>query len=111
MNIQSIWLLHHKASLTPDSPMNLDGSTFIQGVGVVPAEDMKAAMAIFEDYLSDQQMAVLELWRCEQWGPQNFLADTLENRQINRAANNALETNKIHYACGISSEALNCEED
>jgi hypothetical protein len=111
MVIQSVWLLHHKASLTPDSPMNEDGSTFMQGVGVVPASNIKEALAFFDEYLASKHMGLLELWKCEQWNQQNFLADSLENRQINRAASNALESGKIHYACGISSEALDCEED
>ncbi len=105
MVIQSVWLLHHKASLTPDSPMNQDGSTYMQGIGVVPASNMKEAMMLFEDYLAEQHMALLELWKCEQWSPENFTGDILESRQINRSASNALETNKIYYACGISSEA------
>lgn len=110
MVIQSVWLLHHKASLTLDSPMNLDGSTFMQGVGVVPAPTMKVAMTLFEDYLLARQMELLELWKCEQWIPENFTGNSLEAKQINLAASNALENNKIHYTCGVSSEALDCEE-
>ncbi len=111
MVIQSVWLLHHKASLTPDSPMNQDGSTFIKGIGVVSAANMKEAMALFENYLTAQHMTLLELWKCEQWNPEDFTSDNLENTQINRAASNALECNKIYYACGISSEVLDYEDD
>lgn len=111
MVVQSVWLLYHKASLTPESPMNQDGSTFIQGVGVVPAKDVKSAVELFEQYLRGQHMALLELWKCEKWNPQSFTEDSLENRQINRVASGALESNSIYYACGVSSEALDCEED
>jgi hypothetical protein len=86
--------------------MNQDGSTFIQGIGVVPAEDMQTALKLFDDYLQSQQMTILEMWKCELWNSNNFKEDTLEHRQINRAASNALENNKIYYACGISSEAF-----
>ena len=110
MNIHSVWLLYHKASLSINSPMNQDGSTFIQGVGVVPAEDMQTALKLFDDFLENQQMEILELWKCELWSAKDFTEDTLENRQINRAASNALESNKIYYACGVSSEALDAEE-
>ncbi|HEY6527453.1 MAG TPA: hypothetical protein VIZ65_02080 [Cellvibrionaceae bacterium] len=111
MVVKSIWLIHHKASLSADSPMNDDGSTFMQGVGVVPAVDMKEALTLFETYLANQKMAILELWKCEQWEPKNFSNDILEGRQINHAASNALQSNKIHYTCGFSSEALDSEEN
>ncbi len=111
MIITSIWLIHHKASLAPDSPMNEDGSTFMQGVGVVPASNMKEALELFDKYLADKKMELLELWKCEEWDPKHFKEDSLENRQINGAAERALENNHIHYTCGISSEALDCEED
>lgn len=111
MVVKSIWLLHHKASLSPDSPMNEDGSTFMQGVGVVPAVNMNEALQLFDSYLAKQKMTILELWKCEQWAPQNFSNDTLEGRQINHAAKNSLEANKIHYTCGFSSEALEGEDD
>ena len=111
MIITSVWLIHHKASLAPDSPMNEDGSTFMQGIGVVPASGMTEALARFNEYLAGMKMDLLELWKCEQWDPKNFAANSQENRQINHAASRALEINKIHYTCGISSEALDCEED
>src|SRR5690606_35358011 len=36
MEVFSVWLIHHKASIDTYSPMNLDGSTFMIGIGVVP---------------------------------------------------------------------------
>jgi len=111
MVIQSIWLLHHKASLAPTSPMNLDGSVFMQGIGVVPAASMQDAINLFNVYLASQKMELQELWKCEQWNPADFTDATPESRQINAAASKALESNIIHYTCGISSEALDCEED
>ena len=55
MEIVSVWLIHHKASLDPYSPMNMDGSKFMVGIGVVPAVDMKSALELFEKYLQTQQ--------------------------------------------------------
>lgn len=109
MLIQYVWLLHHKASIAPDSPENLDGSTFMLGVGVVPAKNMKEAIEKFDAYLASQKMEVMELWKCEQWDPKKFAENSQENRQINGAAEKALANNQIHYTCGISSEALDCE--
>ncbi|HVL01398.1 MAG TPA: hypothetical protein VM553_16390 [Dongiaceae bacterium] len=111
MVIQSAWLLHHKASLAPDSPMNLDGSTYMLGVGVVPAASLREAMDLFDAYLVKQKMELLDLWKCEKWSPENFADSTLESKQINAAASKALEAGNIHYTCGISSEALDCEAD
>ena len=91
--------------------MNLDGSTFMRGVGVVPASTMKEALALFDAYLHDKEMGLLELWKCEQWDPKAHNSGSMEDEQINHAASKALETNLIHYTCGISSEALDCEGD
>ena len=48
----------------------------------------------------------MELWKCEQWNPKDFTENSLEHRQINGAAEKALENDQIHYTCGISSEVL-----
>lgn len=106
MEIVSIWLVHHKAAVDTHSPMNLDGSSFMIGIGVVPATDDKQAMEIFENYLKEQQMQVLEIWNCEEYSPENFVEPTLENREINEVAAQALDTGEVFYACAISSEAL-----
>lgn len=110
MEIISVWLIHHKASLDTYSPMNMDGSTFMVGIGVVPAADMKQALELFNKYLHAQNMQVLELWKCEQYLPENFVEPTQDNREIKEVATQALETGEIFYACGISSEALDCME-
>lgn len=117
MEILSVWLIHHKASIDPDSPMNYDGSEYMLGVGVVPATSMKEALDLFDKYLSDQKMQVLELWKCEQYSPENFVDATQnnktlqDNKEINEVASQALENGTIFYACGVSSEALDCMEE
>ena len=111
MELISVWLIHHKASMTLDSPMNLDGSEFMMGIGVVAATNMNEALERFDQYLSDQHMAMLETTKCEQYDPKNFRESTLQNRQITDAASRALDSGGIYYACGISSEALDCVED
>lgn len=104
-----VWLLHHKASMTLDSPMNLDGSTFMLGIGIVPATSMKEAIELFEVYLKSQDMELLELTKCEEYSPNNFESSSLEDREIKEFSLESLEKNKIYYACWISSEALDCE--
>ncbi len=111
MDVVSVWLIHHKASMEESSPMNLDGSTYMVGIGVVPASDMKQALSRFDEYLADNKMAILELEKCEQWDSANFAGNSFEERQINGAAGRALETGKIHYTLGESSESIECDED
>lgn len=110
MNTISTWLIHHKASLGEHSPMNLDGSTFMVGIGVVPAIDIRAALDAFDAYLQKQNMAVIETTKCERYHPANFPPTTTDNREIAEAAADALEGGIISYVCGISSEALECME-
>lgn len=109
MIVRSVWLLHHKALLSEESPMNLDGSAFLTGIAVIPAQTMHEALLLFDAYLDKQKMIILDFWKCEKWNPKNHNINTLEGRQINNASEKCLETNLIHYTCGISSEALDCE--
>ena len=111
MEVVSVWLINHKASLSPESPMNMDGSEYMVGVGVVPATDVKSAISKFEGYLAENKMTVLELRKCEQWDPENFTDGTFESKQINASAGSALEECAIYYALGESSESLEFDED
>lgn len=111
MNTISVWLIHHKASLDQYSPMNLDGSTYMVGIGVVPAPDIRAALDAFDAYLQKQDMAVLEITKCERYHPANFPPTTTDNREIAEAATDALEEGVVSYVCGITSEAMECMED
>lgn len=110
MNVISAWLIHHKASLDTYSPMNLDGSTYMVGIGVVPAQDIRSALDAFDAHLKKQNMAVLEITKCERYHPAHFPLTTPDNREIAEAATEALENGTISYVCGISSEALECIE-
>ncbi len=65
MEVISVWLIHHKAAMELNSPMNLDGSEYMVGVGVVPATDMKTATDKFEDYLAKNKMSIIEINKCE----------------------------------------------
>ncbi len=111
MESTSIWLIHHKASLSLDSPLNMDGSDYMVGVGVVPARGMEEAVELFKAYLREQRMGVLAIKKCEQYDPRNFAKPTQGNTEIKEVATEALETGQVFYACGISSEALGCMDD
>ncbi|HWV14497.1 MAG TPA: hypothetical protein VN030_03615 [Cellvibrio sp.] len=109
MLIRSVWLLHYKAAMGPESYMNYDGSSFLLAVGVVPAVTMKEALSLFDADLAKNKMSMLELWRCEQWNPKNYDSNSFAGQEINQYSEQALETNVIYSVCGISSEALDCE--
>lgn len=103
-----MWLINHKASLSLDSPLNMDGSDYMIGVGVVPASGMEEAIQLFKEYLRKQQMEVLELQKCEQYDPRKFVEPTQDNNEIKEVATEALETGQIFYVGGVSSQALFC---
>lgn len=92
----------------PESYMNYDGSSFMLAVGVVPAANMKEALALFDADLAKKKMSRLELWRCEQWNPKNYDINSFAGQEINRRSEQALETHLIFSVCWISSEALDC---
>lgn len=108
MRVTSVWLLHHKASMGLSSQMNLDGSDFMIGVGVVPATSMKEAIDRFEQYLAENDMELVELWKCEQYSPSGRFGSEEEDLEIREVAPQALDSGTVYYACGISSEALDC---
>ena len=48
MNGNKTWIIDHKASLSPFSPMNLDGSDWMLGVYLVSAESQQIAQEKFK---------------------------------------------------------------
>ncbi|MDN3639322.1 hypothetical protein QWY82_10955 [Simiduia curdlanivorans] len=104
MEIISAWLIDHKASLEELSPMNDDGSEYMIGTAVVPATSMQQALVLFESYLEEQKMGLLELSKCEQFDPVHFDATSEKGQQVMHAAPKVLEDQKIRHF-GVSSES------
>lgn len=90
--------------------MNLDGSEYMTGIGVVPATDMQEALRLFDMYLQTQGMVLLEVWKRERYLPEDFSNPSQANQEINESAIEALKNNNIAYVLGISSEALRCDK-
>ncbi|ABC30263.1 hypothetical protein HCH_03518 [Hahella chejuensis KCTC 2396] len=116
MEIVSAWLLYHRASMDPFSPMNLDGSEYMVGVGVVPATSMREALDLFDKYLAESKMTLMDLWKCEQYkGPIGIGGPihepSLNEPELGVTASQALENDCIYYVGGISSEALEYGEE
>ncbi|WP_444936843.1 hypothetical protein ACJJIW_05310 [Microbulbifer sp. JMSA004] len=109
MEIISVWLIEHKASLDEFSPMNEDGSEFMVGTGFVPASSQEDAMSLFEQYLDKQGMKILELKSCKQYDPADFSESSKDDKRVMLAASSSMEDEQIRYI-GISSEAMDCDE-
>ena len=101
-----IFLIDHKATLADNSPLNLDGSEWIKGVCVVPAESEKAALEGFRTYMVENRMEEIEVYHVEQYLPENFSDSSKRTRFINHGVRVASDRGIISYTCGQTSETL-----
>lgn len=104
MSRKTIWLIDHKASLSDDSPLNMDGSTWLTGTCVLAAENKEAAAERFNDYLSERGMELLELFEQSEFSPDNFADSSSRSTQINNAVRLVLQDNEPCYVCARTSE-------
>ncbi|WP_431688744.1 hypothetical protein [Hahella sp. NBU794] len=106
MNTEDIWLIHHKASLSPNSPMNMDGSNYAVGIAVAPGKDLQEALARLHEYLRDNHMQLLDIWKCVKHNANDYGLDSEDPNGVERSIKKAQEQSKVFYACGLSSEVL-----
>lgn len=114
MSRKPVWLFDHKASLSEDSPMNMDGSTWLTGICVLTADDEAAASAEFEKYLSVKGMALLELFELSEYSPDRFPDSSGQAEQVNNAVRLVLQGDGPCYVCARTSEyyeAMNEDQD
>lgn len=100
---QRVWLFYYQAALSPNSPMNLDGSDWVFAVALVPAASLSQALARFELSLQQNAESLLQLYKCEQWPAPDYPEELLA-KNLDVEASRALATDRI-YQLGISSEA------
>lgn len=105
-----IWLIKHKASLEEGSLMNEDGSEFMVGTVFIPALNEKEAMDLFEQYLDEQRMKILELNSCKQYDPADYCLEDEDEIEENTTALLSAQDGKIRYI-GVSSEAMSLDEN
>ncbi len=114
MNTSRIWLIYNKASVSPLSPINMDGSDFVIGVSVVPSSNQEEAMSLFQKDLTDNHMELLELGSVVEFTSENYLQDNPQssvlNREVIRAAEDAARRGMVYYVCEATSETLKSEE-
>ncbi|MBU6954617.1 hypothetical protein [Hahella sp. HN01] len=106
MRLVSAWIIHHKASMSEHSPMNLDGSEYIVGIVVVPASSMREALDVFDEYLSENEMQVMDIWKCEKYDPSNFKELTEESKEIRDVSIEVLESGEAEFVTGESSKVF-----
>lgn len=76
MEDKDIWLIHHKASLGMRSTMNIDGSSYILAVDVVPASGVLEAIPQLKGYLNSDHM---DIWKCARYDPDQFAEENEEH--------------------------------
>ncbi|ABC29120.1 hypothetical protein HCH_02297 [Hahella chejuensis KCTC 2396] len=106
MDTKEIWLIYHKASLNPNTPMNMDGSTYAVGIIAAPGKDLQDALVRFHELLKSNHMELLDLWKCIKHNANDYGLANEDPNEIERAIHKAQEHGKAFYACGLSSEVL-----
>lgn len=110
MEHSNIWLIDHKATLSENSPMNMDGSSWILGVCVLKAPDREAAMEKFSEFLKSEGMELLESYEVSEYSATNFADESKRSRQINNAARMVGKDGETCYVYARTSEAMACDE-
>lgn len=104
MSKKTVWLIDHKASLSDDSPLNMDGSTWLTGICVLAAKNKEVAMAMFTHYLSERGMALFELYDHSEFRPENFTDASSQSAQVTDAVRLVLQDGHPCYVCARTSE-------
>lgn len=110
MRKRKVWLYFHKASLAPQSAVNMDGSDFSIGISVVPADSLSESEELFKESLSKDHMTALEIFNVTEFSPENTPPNTDLNRQILKTIEHALRRDLVHYICEDTSQAINERE-
>lgn len=106
MNGNKTWIIDHKASLSPFSPMNLDGSDWILGVYLVSAESQQAAQEKLDLFLKNEEMALIEVYDISSFDSEIFNDGSSRSSQITNANRLITEQGGNCYVYARTSESL-----
>ncbi|PUA26683.1 MAG: hypothetical protein B0W54_23385 [Cellvibrio sp. 79] len=106
MDTQKVWIIDHKATLSEDSPMNLDGSSWILGVCVLSAANEAHALEKFNEFLKRDKMKLIEIYDLQKHSIDNFKDNSNRSSQINNAARMVREDGKACYVYARTSESM-----
>lgn len=104
MSKKTTWLIDHKASLSQNSLLNIDGSTWLTGICVLTADTKEAAMTKFMEYLSEHDMELLELFDFSEFNPDNYSDSSDKSAQIHNAVGLTLQDDIPCYVYAKTSE-------
>lgn len=107
MEINNIWLIDHKATLSEYSPMNLDGSSWILGICVLSAPDESSAMSKFKEFLKSEEMELIEVYDMREYQAADFSDDSRRTNQVNNAVRMVSQDGETCYVYARTSEAMN----
>lgn len=106
MNGHKVWIIDHKASLSPFSPMNLDESDWILGVYLVSAESQQAAQEKFDLFLKSEEMELIEIYDICNFDSELFNDSSSRSLQIANANRLIAEQGGDCYVYARTSESL-----
>ncbi len=106
MESSQVWIIDHKATLSEDSPMNLDGSSWILGVCVLSAKNKENAFVKLHEFLKSENMELVEIYQLQKYSIEHFKGDSRRENQINNAVRMVLEDGKACYVHARTSESM-----
>lgn len=106
MHGNKTWIIDHKASLSPFSPMNLDGSEWILGVYLVSEESQQAAEEKFDLFLKNEEMELIEIYDICSFDSEMFNDGSSRSAQIANANRLITEQGGDCYVYARTSESL-----
>ncbi len=106
MNCKDIWLIEHKATLGPHSPMNIDGSIWILGVCVIAAASEEEATLRFNKLLGSEDMELIEIYDLRPFHESEFLDESNRTKQIRNAVRTVSQDCKTCYVFARTSETM-----
>jgi hypothetical protein len=116
-----IWFIQFKQTLSPNNPLNNDGSTYMVGTAIVEVESggVVRATEVLKEKIIERGEQLLDLWKLERYYPESKdvltvlqkadpnYSDEDYRRQISMALDNAYNVGrKISFINCMSSDFL-----
>lgn len=108
---QTVWLIEHKATLSPSSALNIDGSEWVEGTCIVPATNKPEATELFNTYLTSNNMELIETRGTTEIAPQTQSNLTSLPEDLRHYVNKSSTEGVITYVGHMTSETLAAMEE
>ncbi|GAA6168930.1 hypothetical protein NBRC116591_27410 [Sessilibacter corallicola] len=107
MSYESVYLICQQASVSERSPINMDGSEFVVGVAVVPAETRDQALDLLNDYFHRNHMTLMTLESVHKYEDNSAELSDIVTDDVTYAIASARQRGEVMYVCTETSETLN----